>query len=214
MFDQTNDLNETWYVISYIMSPLNRCDRYMILKIYSESQWTRHRYAELAKIHNDKLIQSNTFDAGFDLYVPDHVLCLRGEVVRIDFEIQCSAQIVTDNGKVYNTGFYMYPRSSLSKTRLRLANAVGIIDSGYRGNLIGAFDILEDCSVTKNSRLTQICAPSLMPVFVEVVEKFADLGEETERGSGGFGSTDQGTYGSPNPSLIPDILMREGFGEP
>ncbi len=24
----------------------------------------------------------------------------------------------------------------------------------------------------------------------------------------------QGTYGSPNPSLIPDILMREGFGEP
>jgi dUTP pyrophosphatase len=175
---------------------LINCERYMVLKIYSDSQWTRHRYAELAQIHNDKLVQSSTYDAGFDVYVPDHVLCLRDEVVKIDFGIQCSAQVVTDSGKLYNTGFYMYPRSSLSKTRLRLANAVGIIDSGYRGNLIGAFDILEDCSVTKNSRLTQICAPSLIPIFVEVVDKLSDLGEQTERGSGGFGSTGQGTYGS------------------
>jgi dUTP pyrophosphatase len=114
---------------------------------------------------------------------------LRGEVVKIDFEIQCSAQVITDSGKVYNTGFYMYPRSSLSKTRLRLANAVGIIDSGYRGNLIGAFDIIDDCSVTKNTRLTQICAPSLMPIFVTVVDNLSDLGEQTERGTGGFGST-------------------------
>ena len=46
------------------------------------------------------------------------------------------------NSKTFNTGYYMYPRSSLSKTKLRLANSVGIIDSGYRGNLIGMFDLI------------------------------------------------------------------------
>jgi dUTPase len=154
-------------------------DSYMILKIFSDSQWTRHRYNELATIHNDRLV----LDAGFDLYVPDHIPCLRGEVVKIDFEIQCSAQVVTDRGKIYNTGFYMYPQSSLSKTRFRLANSVDIIDSGYRGNIIGAFDIIDDCSAIKDSRLTRICAPSLMPIYVVVVDKLADLDTEIERGS-------------------------------
>ena len=36
--------------------------------------------------------------------------------------------------------FYVYPRSSISKTPLRMANSVGIIDSGYRGNLKFAVD--------------------------------------------------------------------------
>ena len=38
------------------------------------------------------------------------------------------------------TGYYSYPRSSISKTPLLLANNVGIIDSGYRGNIKVAFD--------------------------------------------------------------------------
>jgi dUTPase len=104
-----------------------------------------------------------------------------------------------------NTGFYMYPRSSLSKTNLRLANSVGIIDSGYRGNLIGAFDCLpvsvpshnaalgnsnlSEYCVEKYKKLTQICAPGLVPIIVEIVNSIEDLGNETIRGGGGFGST-------------------------
>jgi len=38
-------------------------------------------------------------------------------------------------------------------------------------------------------RFVQICAPSLIPVIVEVVDNLSNLGEETERGIGGFGST-------------------------
>ena len=107
-----------------------------------------------------------------------------------------------DTGKIINTGFYMYPRSSLSKTKLRLANSVGIIDSGYRGNLIGMFDVVniddEERNMNKNNadyfakvndRLVQICAPGLVPILVEIVENEDELGNETERGSGGFGST-------------------------
>ena len=83
----------------------------------------------------------------------------------------------------------MYPRSSISKTQLRLANSTGIIDAGYRGNLMAMFDVEESHTGTKFDRYIQICAPSLVPIIVEIVDSLEDLGEETERGTGGFGST-------------------------
>ena len=95
----------------------------------------------------------------------------------------------------------MYPRSSLSKTQLRLANSVGIIDSGYRGHLMGMFDVvnIDSSELSHNKegdyfgkeydRYLQICAPGLVPIIVEIVNSKEDLGEETERGDGGFGST-------------------------
>ena len=96
----------------------------------------------------------------------------------------------------------MYPRSSLSKTKLRLANSVGIIDAGYRGNLIGMFDITNidelargdknreaDYVAKEYDRLVQICAPGLVPIYVEIVHDISELSIETERGDGGFGST-------------------------
>ena len=71
-----------------------------------------------------------------------------------------------------------------------LANHVGIIDSGYRGNLIGAFRSFQtnkNYVVDKFTRLLQLCHPSLCPIYVILVEE-SDL-VDTERGSGGFGST-------------------------
>jgi dUTP pyrophosphatase len=73
---------------------------------------------------------------------------------------------------------------------LRLANSTGIIDSGYRGNIIGAFDNFQNLHVVNQfDRIVQICAPGLIPIFVELVEREEDLGRETARGGGGFGST-------------------------
>ena len=96
------------------------------------------------------------------------------------------------------TGYYVYPRSSISKSPLRLANNVGIIDSGYRGNVKGVVDGFRgfgtgwsECNeyqVEKFSRLFQICSPNLGPVRVVLVGSLADLGT-TQRGEGGFGST-------------------------
>ena len=87
----------------------------------------------------------------------------------------------------------MYPRSSLSKRKLRLPNSVGVIDAGYRGNLIGMFDIVnsdeEYETVNKFDRLVQICSPNLQPIVVEIVDEINELGEITHRGEGGFGST-------------------------
>jgi dUTPase len=95
-------------------------------------------------------------------------------------------------------GYYLYPRSSIVKTSLRLANSVGIIDSGYRGELIAVVDkhdslndwktvLKRDCK--QYDRLFQVCSGDLSPFFVEIVENESELGLVTERGCGGFGST-------------------------
>jgi dUTPase len=174
----------------------NNYDKFMILKIFVDDSANDNellqKYLEAASSHNLK-IQNNptSIDAGFDLYAPskdDTIYFPFLSVTKLDFKIKCSAVMYTET-KVFNTGYYMYPRSSISKTSLRLANSTGIIDAGYRGNLMAMFDVEEAHTGTKFDRYIQICAPSLVPIIVVIVDSLEDLGEETERGTGGFGST-------------------------
>jgi dUTPase len=52
------------------------------------------------------------------------------------------------------------------------------------------FDCLTDTyEISEFTRLLQVCAPNLMPIFVKVVDAVGELGPETSRGEGGFGST-------------------------
>jgi dUTPase len=183
---------------------LDTYDKYMHLKLYindnnNDNTELKQKYIDSALNHNNKILNPNNphFDAGFDLFNPTRkeLYGIHTDTVnKFDHNIICSAQMVTDSNKVYNTGYYMHPRSSVSKTKLRLANATGIIDSGYRGNLIGMFDLInltgnQEYLVDKYDRLLQICAPGLVPIVVEVVNIFEELGNQTERGAGGFGST-------------------------
>jgi dUTP pyrophosphatase len=165
---------------------------YMHLKIFVKGdEQLKQKYKECVEKHNRALIQNQEhIDAGFDIFVPGKLTATIDNVNKVDFNIVCSAVMVNNNNKI-NTGYYMYPRSSLSKTSLRLANSVGIIDSGYRGNLIGMFDLLgiESYEVNQYDRLVQVCAPGLIPIYVEIVDTFEDLGTNTLRGTGGFGST-------------------------
>ena len=165
---------------------------YMHLKIFvNGDEKLKQKYKECVEKHNRALIQNQEhIDAGFDIFVPGKLTTTIDNVNKVDFNIVCSAVMVNNNNKI-NTGYYMYPRSSLSKTSLRLANSVGIIDSGYRGNLIGMFDLLgiESYEVNQYDRLVQVCAPGLVPIYVEIVDTFEDLGTNTLRGTGGFGST-------------------------
>jgi len=50
-------------------------------------------------------------------------------------------------------------------------------------------DVEADYFGNKFDRYIQICAPGLVPILVEVVNTKEELGEKTERGDGGFGST-------------------------
>jgi dUTP pyrophosphatase len=166
--------------------------KYMYLKICVKGDENlKQKYKECVEKHNRALIQNQEhIDSGFDIFVPGRLTTTIDHVNKVDFNIVCSAVMVNNNNKK-NTGYYMYPRSSLSKTSLRLANSVGIIDSGYRGNLIGMFDLLgiESYEVNQYDRLVQVCAPGLVPIYVEIVDTLEDLGTQTLRGTGGFGST-------------------------
>jgi dUTPase len=186
--------------IQNIEQLLDTYDRYMYLKLYiDDTNDLKNRYIDAALNHNNKILNSNNLflDAGFDLFNPSRKVFYSNQmssVNKIDHNVICSAQMVNSFNKVYNTGYYMYPRSSISKTKLRLANATGIIDAGYRGHLMGMFDLInlsdnEEYVVEKHDRLLQICAPGLIPILVEVVNQINELGCETQRGTGGFGSS-------------------------
>ena len=46
-----------------------------------------------------------------------------------------------------------------------------------------------DWYMEKYSRIIQICAPGLIPIYVNIVDTITELGPSTSRGYGGFGST-------------------------
>ncbi len=158
----------------------------------SEDPELKNIYVNAAEKHNKLNNSTNPYpDAGFDLYVPKNYI-LDADNIKIDYQIKCSAVMEISGNASFPTGYYIYPRSSLSKTSLRLANCVGIIDSGYRGNLMCAFDnktYVSSSTLDKFTRLTQICAPNLCPIKVNIVNSLEDLGDKTIRGEGGFGST-------------------------
>ena len=56
---------------------------------------------------------------------------------------------------------------------------------------MGMFDVIyvDEMNVNKFDRHLQICAPGLIPIIAEIVDSREELGEETARGDGGFGST-------------------------
>ena len=138
------------------------------------------------KLHPDAIIPkyAKAGDAGMDIHT-----IARGEADKY-------------GNMVYKTGLafeipeghvgLIYPRSSVSKTPHSLRNHVGVIDSGYRGEIIFKFGWVESSSFEtevydKGDRIGQIM---IMPYpKVEFVE--ADELSETERGTGGFGSTGQ-----------------------
>jgi dUTP pyrophosphatase len=85
----------------------------------------------------------------------------------------------------------VFPRSSIRKTRLQLSNSVGVIDSGYRGELQATFNkITTTIENQKNDYNVgdRVCQIMIIPhPTVELIE--VDELSETERGEGGFGST-------------------------
>ena len=80
------------------------------------------------------------------------------------------------------------PRSSIgAKTPYRLSNSVGLIDSGYRGELGVLYDNTSDDNlyIQKGTRIAQLL---VMPSY-RFKAKVVDSLEDSDRGEGGFGST-------------------------
>ena len=134
---------------------------------------------KIKKLHEDAVIPSysKAGDAGMDLY-----------------SIRCEKD--KNGNDVHYTGLameipegyvgFLYPRSSISKTSCSLRNAVGVVDSGYRGEVMLKFS----CATNLNcynvgDRVAQLIIMPYPEVEFEEAEELSD----TDRGEGGFGST-------------------------
>jgi dUTP pyrophosphatase len=126
-------------------------------------------------------------DSGIDLVCPEELTIDKFNVGVIDFNIKCEMINIETSETV---SYYLYPRSSISNTPLLMANSVGIIDEGYRGNIMAKVRNIpindeDSYTVQSNTRLFQICAPDLGSIQLNVVQELSN----TERGNNGFGSS-------------------------
>jgi len=118
-------------------------------------------------------------DAGLDLYVLENIHFEAGETKAIKLGISCEPED--------GTAYYLFPRSSISKTPLRMANSIGLIDGGYRGEIMAVCDNIKtnEYTVEKGQRLFQLVATDSSAITYELVKSL----EMTTRGTDGFGST-------------------------
>tara|TARA_B100001175_G_scaffold137153_2_gene116589 strand:- start:1689 stop:2363 length:675 start_codon:yes stop_codon:yes gene_type:complete len=139
---------------------------------------------------NETNMEQYCFNAGFDLFCPENTESIGAQKVVLDHKIVTCMKL-----KNIYVSYYLYSRSSTPiKTPLRLANSVGIIDSGYRGHIKAVFDNKNDYDFMEydiefGDRLAQLCPPNLeYPMKIYIVDDIQSLGI-TDRGDAGFGST-------------------------
>ena len=118
-------------------------------------------------------------DAGLDLFIAQEQTIKGGETALIKLQLACEPE--------NNQPYLLMPRSSIAKTPLRLCNSIGLIDGGYRGEIMAAVDNIktEDYTVEPNQRLFRLVAMNGAPITFEIVDELSD----STRGEGGFGST-------------------------
>lgn len=120
--------------------------------------------------------------AGYDLYA----------AIDTDIIIAPHTTVKVGTGLAFelpqNTFAAIFARSGLAtKQGLRPANCVGVCDSDYRGEYIVAIhnDTDVEQTITAGDRIAQMILMPYIPMIFEEVKELSN----TERGSGGFGST-------------------------
>jgi dUTP pyrophosphatase len=152
---------------------------------------------------------ANETDSGYDIiaasdpFIQGISIDKTDDYLSIDY-IEYDTNLTIEPNDGYHT--CVFPRSSISKYNLTLANSIGLIDNGYRGVIKLRFKYNAqplDFKVNENNKLSislnknkiykkgdkigqLVFAKTLNPT-IEVVESF----ESTDRNSGGFGSTGQ-----------------------
>ncbi len=133
------------------------------------------------KLHPDAVIptKGHPTDAGFDL-------------TAVSVEEDRKRNIIT-----YHTGIaveipenyvgYVFPRSSVYKHQVSLANCVGVIDSGYRNEILLKFRIVQP-HISRYSVGDRVAQLIIQP-YPEIEFEEVDELDESDRNLGGFGST-------------------------
>jgi dUTP pyrophosphatase len=151
------------------------------LKTLLENQVNKHRHT----------------DSGFDIPLLEQIInentVRDGDYVQYTFNLGIKVAAVKNNVPM---PCLLLPRSSLSKTPLRLSNSLGLIDAGYRGEVKAVTDVLNfrtntNVHISAGSREFQLCQHDFLPWNqIRIVNALEELPQAPDnRGEGGFGST-------------------------
>jgi len=136
---------------------------------------------KIKKVHPDAVIPSyaKESDAGLDLVATS---IISNTTFQITYGLGIALEIPE--------GFVglVFPRSSIRNTELTLSNSVGVIDSGYRGELQATFNKSNGLDSISYKVGERVCQIMIIPhPIIELIE--VDELSESARGAGGFGST-------------------------
>ena len=129
--------------------------------------------------------KAHSTDAGFDLVA-----------TRITQEVDEAGKLIlvyhTDLAVEIPEGYVglLFMRSSVSKKSIQLCNCVGVIDEGYKGEIMGKFKVTTDALPRIYEPGEKFAQLVLVPYYTVVETEWVEELTETERGEGGFGSTD------------------------
>lgn len=150
-------------------------------------------YSILTKNTNVKVWREND-DVKLPIYMNPGDACCDLYAHKIEYE---GGKIIVHTGLHFELpeGYEMEirPRSSLTKTYLYIPNSPGTVDEGYRGEVLVIFRKVDRCIPNKEEfkvgdRVAQLLVRRVEKINWVEVEHFEDL-IESERGSGGYGST-------------------------
>ena len=126
--------------------------------------------------------KAHATDAGFDLY------CTSKEVNWEKGQLVCHTGLAFEIPEGY-VGL-LFPRSSVSNKPLMMANSVGVIDSCYRGEVTAKFNVTVLHELYGNCyQVGDKIAQMIIIPYPAIEFEEADSLTDTERGTGGYGST-------------------------
>lgn len=158
----------------------------MTLYIYAEN-------TELRSLLEEQLNKHRDTDSGFDIPMLPQTINVHDENVH---SFSLGIRVAATNSRSETLPCLLLPRSSIYKTPFRLCNSIGLIDSGYRGDVQAKVDIwaclaYSTLTLDKGTRLFQIVQHNFLPwsniVIVETLDALPKALDN--RGDGGFGST-------------------------
>lgn len=95
----------------------------LLVQVPVGNEYLKNYYENLEKAHKD--------DAGIDLIAPEDMDIYPFQMAVLNLQVKCCLLSENENPISY----WLVPRSSISKTGMMMANSIGLIDAGYRGNI-------------------------------------------------------------------------------
>lgn len=142
--------------------------------------WRCSMVVKIKKVHLNAVIPTyaKQGDAGMDLTITSKCSTVMNDCVKYGFGLS----IEIPEGYVG----LIFPRSSIYKHDQMLSNSVGVIDSGYRGEISA---IMRGCFDNDPYNVGDRAAQLIIMPYPQIEFEEVDELSETERGSGGYGST-------------------------